>query len=72
MRVVGWLGTAFFAVALLVSLGAYANVQRVSNAPLPETYRTLFCGFLLFPVGLVLSLVLVRSSPPKGVGQKRP
>jgi preprotein translocase subunit SecG len=72
VRVVGWLGTAFFTVALLVCLGAYGNVYRVSNAPLPETYRTLFFGFLLFPVGLVLSLVLVRANQSKGVGQKRP
>lgn len=71
MRLVGWVGTVFFTVALLVDLGTYINLQRISGAPLPETYRTLLLGLLVFPVGLVLSLVLVRLKP-KSVGEKRP
>lgn len=69
MRLVGGIGTAFFALALVVDLGVYINLHRLSNAALPETYRTLFTGLLIFPLGLVLSGVLLRL-PPKGSRQE--
>ena len=56
----GVLGLVLCSVALVVNLVSYINLSRVSNAPLPETYRTLFLGFLLFPIGIVLSAVVLR------------
>lgn len=60
MRLIGGLGLVLCSVALVVNLVSYINLSRVSNVALPETYRTLFLGFLLFPIGIVLSVVLLR------------
>jgi hypothetical protein len=61
VRVVGWVGLIFCSLGLLVDLAAYHRLSQVgAGRELAESLRTLFWGMALFPLGGVLSLVLLR------------
>ena len=63
MRTVGWGGLVFCGFGLLVDLAAYNNVsQSGAGSELADSLQTLFWGMALFPIGGILSLVLLRRS----------
>lgn len=61
MRLVGWVGLAFCSIGLLFDLATYHKLSQAGAGPeLADSLRTLFWGMALFPIGGVLSLVLLR------------
>ncbi len=63
MRIVGWGGLLFCCFGLLVDLTAYNNVsQSGAGSELADSLQVLFWGMALFPIGGILSLVLLRRS----------
>jgi hypothetical protein len=63
MRTIGWVGLIFCTIGLLVDLAAYDNLSvGGAGAELMESLRTLFWGMALFPLGGVLSWVLLQRS----------
>ena len=64
MRLIGWVGLAFCSFGLLVDLAAYTKVSHSgAGSELADALRILFWGLALFPLGGVLSLVLLRKNP---------
>ncbi len=72
MRIVGWAGLVFCCFGLLVDLAAYNNVsQSGAGSELADSLQTLFWGMALFPIGGILSLVLLRRSNGRVSSNKR-
>ena len=64
MRLFGGVGMLFCGVGLLIDLAAYHRVsQSGAGSELADSLRTLFWGMVLFPLGGILSLVLLRRNP---------